>query len=204
MNAIPHTAAPTIAGTAFAGGFYAGRFQIEGEEYALIVAPKAVGEHDATAWGEYGQDIEGARSYNDGRANTEAMAAAGSTLAQWALQLEINGFSDWYLPSRDELELCYRNLKPTEDENYCTWRDGDNPSSLPAGYPYTEASPAQVADPAFQAEGAEAFQAATYWSSTQFSPDLAWFQVFGVGLQYGGRKDYARRAVAVRRFKVTP
>ena len=204
MNAITQTALPTIAGTPFAGGFYAGRFQIDGAEYALIVAPKTQGEHQPTTWGEYGHDIEGARSYNDGRANTEAMAAAGSALAQWALQLDIEGHTDWYLPSRDELELCYRNLKPTEDENWCSFRDGDNPSSLQLGYPYTEASPAQVTDPAFQAGGAEAFQAETYWASTQYSPNGAWIQTFVDGDQYHGHKDNTRRAVAVRRFKVTP
>ena len=32
---------PTTPGTAFGGGFYAGRIHIDGEEYALIVAPKA-------------------------------------------------------------------------------------------------------------------------------------------------------------------
>lgn len=204
MNAITQTALPTIAGSQFAGGFYAGRFQIDGQEYALIVAPKAHGAHQATAWGKYGQDIEGARSYIDGRANTEAMAAAGSALGQWALQLDIDGHTDWYLPSRDELELCYRNLKPTTDENWCSFRDGDNPSSLPLGYPYTATSPAQVADVAFQAEGAEAFQAETYWSSTQCSPDGAWIQGFDDGGQDGGHKALTRRAVAVRRFKVTP
>lgn len=203
MNAITQAALPTTAGTPFAGGFYAGRFQIDGTEYALIVAPKAQGEHQAV-WGKYGQDIEGARSYNDGRANTEAMAEAGSALAQWALQLDIEGHSDWYLPSRDELELCYRNLKPTEDENYCTWRDGDNPSSLPLGYPYTADSPAQAADPAFQDDGDEAFQPVTYWSSTQYSPGNAWVQHFGGGYQNYGHKVGTRRAVAVRRFKVTP
>ena len=204
MNAITQTALPTIAGTPFAGGFYAGRFQLDGTEYALIVAPKAHGEHAATAWGEYGQDIAGARSYNDGRANTEAMAAAGSALGQWALQLDIDGHTDWYLPSRDELELCYRNLKPTNDENWCSFRDGDNPSSLPLGYPYTAESPAQATDPAFQAEGAEAFQPATYWSSTQCSPYDAWIQDFGGGSQLNALKVDTRRAVAVRRFKVTP
>lgn len=34
---------PAVPGTPFAGGFYAGRFQINGEEFALVVAPKAQG-----------------------------------------------------------------------------------------------------------------------------------------------------------------
>ncbi|MGH8433686.1 MAG: DUF1566 domain-containing protein [Pseudomonas sp.] len=204
MNAITHATLPTVPGTPFAGGFYAGRFLLDGAEYALIVAPKAAGAHEPTVWGRYGQDIADARSYNDGRANTEAMAAADCPLAQWALTLELNGHADWYIPSRDELELCYRNLKPTKEENWCSFRDGDNPSSLPPGFPYTEASPAQATDPAFQDEGTEAFQAESYWSSTPYSPDTAWIQDFVDGSQYTGHKGLARRAVAVRRFKVTP
>ena len=203
MNAITNAALPTVAGTPFEGGFYAGRFALDGAEYALILAPKASGAHERTAWGKYGQDIEGTRSFNDGRANTEAMAAAGSNLAQWALELNIDGFADWYIPSRDELELLYRHFKPTTETNY-TWRHGDNPSSLPAGYPYTEESPAQTTLAAFQEGGEEAFEDASYWASTQYSPYGAWIQYFAGGGQSFDLKDHERRAVAVRRFKVTP
>ncbi|MDP3848593.1 MAG: DUF1566 domain-containing protein [Pseudomonas sp.] len=204
MNAHTQIATPTIGGTPFAGGFYAGRFLLDGTEYALIVAPKALGEHHPTAWGEYGQNIEGARSCNDGRANTEAMAAAGSALGQWALTLDIADHKDWYIPSRDELELCYRNLKPTTQENWASFRDGDNPSSVPVGYPYTEESPAQTTAPEFQEGGAEAFQPEWYYASTQHSPDYAWVQDFDVGYQDNDPKGGARRAVAVRRYKVSP
>ena len=198
------TQAPTVPGTQFAGGFYAGRFMLDGSEYALIVAPKASGEQESITWGKYGQNIEGARSCNDGHNNTTAMAAEGSELAQWALGLDIDGHTDWYIPSRDELELCYRNLKPTPQENWASFRDGDNPSSLPAGYPYTEQAPAQTSEPAFQEGGSEAFKPEWYHASTQCSPDTAWIQDFVVGLQSGGPKDGARRAVAVRRVKVNP
>lgn len=204
MNSIAQIAFPTIAGTPFAGGFYAGRFLLDGAEYALIVAPKALGEHQPAAWGEYGQNIEGARSCNDGRANTEAMAAAGGALAQWALTLDIADHKDWYIPSRDELELCYRNLKPSTQENWASFRDGDNPSSVPVGYPYTEESPAQTTAAEFQEGGGEAFQDQWYHTSTQYSPVSAWVQYFGGGLQNLVHKVSARRAVAVRRYKVTP
>lgn len=204
MNSITQITTPTIAGTPCAGGFYVGRFVLDGAEYALIVAPKALGEHQPTAWGEYGQNIEGARSCNDGRANTEAMAAAGSALGQWALTLDIADHKDWYIPSRDELELCYRNLKPTTQENWACFRDGDNPSSVPVGYPYTEESPVQTTAAEFQEGGPEAFQPEWYYASTQSSPNAAWIQVFDDGTQNGDRKDDARRAVAVRRYKITP
>jgi hypothetical protein len=86
------------------------------------------------------------------------MAEAGSPLAQWARGLDINGNTDWCIPARDVLELGYRHLKPTTYENSCSFRDGDNPSSIPAGYPYTEQLPAQTAAEAFREGGAEAFE----------------------------------------------
>ncbi|BAK75425.1 hypothetical protein NH8B_0590 [Pseudogulbenkiania sp. NH8B] len=193
---------PTVIGTAFEGGFYAGRFRIGAQEFALIVAPKADGETTGK-WGEYGADIEGARSCFDGLANTQAMAAAGSDLAKWALGLNIGGYTDWYLPSRDELEIPYRNLKPTDDENYCSFRDGDNASSIPPGYPYTEQSPAQTAVEAFQQGQPEAFEACWHWSSTQYSPYYAWFQGFVGGLQGDCHKDGQGRARAVRKIPVS-
>lgn len=195
---------PTTFGTPFAGGFYAGRFQIDGTEFALIVAAKTQGESTDAVWGKYGQDVTEARSCNDGLANTQAMASGGSEIAQWALNLVINDHNDWYLPSRDELELCYRNLKPTKEENWASFRDGDNPSSLPTGYPYTEQNPIQTISPELKEGGADAFSDSAYLSSTQYSPGNAWIQHFGVGTQYGDPKHPARRARAVRRFKVTP
>lgn len=201
MNSINQVNIPAI-GTAFEGGFYAGRLQIDGRQYALIVAPKAEGETTGK-WGEYGQEVPGARSYNDGRANTLAMAEAGSALAQWALGLSIAGHDDWHLPSRDELEILYRNLKPTDAENYCSFRDGDNASSLPAGYPYTEESPTQTPAEVFQAGQPEAFEPRWHWASTQYSPHNAWLQHFDDGLQHYNHKSNELRARAVRKIPVT-
>ena len=66
---------PTTAGTPFAGGIYAGRFFVGAQRYALIAAPANVGELAATAWGRL-KKIADATSYNDGLANTQAMAKA--------------------------------------------------------------------------------------------------------------------------------
>ena len=86
----------------------------------------------AAEWGEYGKAAK-AHSYCDGLANTRAMAAAGSELAKHMLSLQIGEHNDWYLPSRDELELCYRNLKPTGDPNDCAYRDGDKFTDVTIG-----------------------------------------------------------------------
>lgn len=49
-----------------------------------------------------------------GKANTEAIIAAqgnGNYAATLCKNLKIKGFSDWFLPSKDELNLMYTNLK---------------------------------------------------------------------------------------------
>lgn len=193
---------PTRIAEPFAGGFYAGRIFVGKEGYAVIAAPKAEGDHARIAWHKNLKRVEGARSFFDGHANTIAMADVGSPLAKWALGLKIGGFTDWYLPSRDELELCYRAFKPTTDENYC-WR-GDNPSSVPPGYAYSPDSPAQTAVEVFREGGAEAFESEWYWTSTQFAGggDYAWFQLFTGGYQHGGRMSVGLRARAVRRVRI--
>jgi hypothetical protein len=203
MNIATETVVPATLGAAFAGGFYAGRFRIGEDLFALIVAPKASGERDDVRWNKSVRQVDGAASFFDGLANTQAMAGAGSAIAAWALALRIGEFADWYLPSRDELELLYRNLKPAAGENW-VYRHGENPSSLPPGYPYTAASPGQTDAQAFRTGGPEAFEGTWYWTSTQYASDsaYAWCQYFDNGYQYYDLKDYELRARAVRRLVI--
>ena len=195
---------PTIIGTPFAGGFYAGTIRIDGALHALIVAPKAEGQHEDTEWNSSRDNVTGALSYNDGLANTKAMSEAGSALAQWSLGLNIGGFSDWYLPSLDEQEIIYRSLKPTEEKNYCWARSGINLNAAEPAAPYTPDSPIQTTAEAFQAGGAEAFDPVWYWTSTQHAAgsSCAWVQYFGYGSQGIDLKDGQYRARAVRRIAI--
>jgi len=189
---------PTVAGTPYQGGFYAGLLLVSGHMFALIVAPKAEGETQSQWIHDY-TPVPGANSYCDGMANTVAMAEAGSELGNWARGLAIGGFTDWHVPARDQLEILYRVFKPTEEPN-SVYRHGDNPSSALPGYPYTSAEPAQTSAPAFQAGGAEAFEEEWYWSSTQYSDGCAWGQDFYGGYQGGYGKSYEGRVRAVRRL----
>lgn len=196
------TAADLQIGQAIEGGFYAGAIRVGADLFGIVVATKAEGTTKGV-WLPTYTDVPGARSTCDGFANTEAMAAAGSEIAKHVRGLTINGHSDWYIPSRDELEICYRNLKPTNDENCCSFRDGDNPSSVPPGLLYTEDSPAQTTVDAFKAGGAEAFDPVWHWSSTQYSDDSAYGQYFDDGDQYSSAKSWSGgSARAVRRFKL--
>jgi hypothetical protein len=49
----------------------------------------------------------------------------------------------------------------------------------------------------------ELFEPGWYWSSTQYSANVAWFQYFDDGGQGDYDKDYQARARAVRRFLIT-
>ncbi|HJT63121.1 MAG TPA: DUF1566 domain-containing protein [Burkholderiales bacterium] len=109
-----HTAAeviPTVAGTPFAGGFYVGRFFLGSDAYALVVAPKTEASELSGPWSKAEKKVAGARSYNDGVANTAAMVKAGSALAKSIRALDIGGFDDWYLPSRLESLLLFGELQ---------------------------------------------------------------------------------------------
>ena len=191
---------PPVIGEAYGGGFFAGLIRIGSSTYGLIVAPKESGE----IVGEWGprKAVDGALSFFDGHANTQAMADAGSDIALWAYSLKIGDNSDWYIPSRDELEVCYRNLKPTDGSNYCV--SGDNPSAYLPSYAYAPDIPAQTSVEAFREDGAEAFDPTWYWSSTQYAgyASTAWGQSFGGGTQDYGVKGYKGRVRAVRRFLI--
>lgn len=189
--------------SAFAGGFYAGRIRIGTVLYALIVSPKLPGEY-VGVWHTSYASIEGATSYNDGLANTNAMAEAGSALAKWARDLRIGGFDDWYIPSLDELEVCYRHLKPSSDPNSCWARSGINLNSDPAAHPYTPEFPLQTENDLFRVGGSEAFDEGSYWTSTQHesSHSDAWGQSFDGGSQGDWFKGSELRARAVRRLAI--
>lgn len=193
-----------IIGTSLDGGYYAGRIIIDGKPYALIVAPKTEGELADVAWGDDEKDVPAAQSWNDGLVNTEAMAAAGSKPTLWARDLRIAGHADWYLPSQDELEILYRNLKPTADENAQWGRSGINLSAIEPTRPYEPAEPAQTQAELFQQGGEQAFETEAYWSSTQHAAfsDYAWCQHFNVGTQDYHPKRAELRVRAVRRSPI--
>ncbi|WP_043309319.1 DUF1566 domain-containing protein [Pseudomonas sp. ML96] len=84
------TAPQTIAaadlparGQPLAGGTFVERYWLNGQERALILLP----DEFVGAYGNYGEEIEGANSHADGEANTRAMAEVGSEAAKKALEL---------------------------------------------------------------------------------------------------------------------
>lgn len=188
-------------GTPMPGGFFAGAISINGQRYAVILSTKKIGISLKGAWHEEEIDVPGAKSYNDGMANTLAMAEAGSDLAKTVLMMEIDGQKDFYIPSQDELELCYRAFKPTTNKNWCYARSGINLSALNPTYPYTPELPSQTTLDSFKEGGDEAFELTAYWSSTQHADYslCAWFQYFDGGNQDDTSEDTELGVRAVRR-----
>jgi uncharacterized protein len=82
-------------------------------------------------WGCFRRAISGARgtAVGTGKQNTaDIIAACNEPDAAAALcaHLNLNGFSDWFLPSRDELALMYANLKKTSVSDFGTRGIVDN------------------------------------------------------------------------------
>lgn len=202
MNAPPQPPLPAI-GAPMPGGFFAGAIHLNGQRFAIILAPKKHGEL-AGARHKDEPDVPGAKSHNDGLANTQVMSEAGSAIAKQVRDLSIDGLSDYYIPAQDELEIIYRNLKPTTDRNSQYGRSGINVSAIPPSHPYTPTLPAQTCAKAFQSGGTEAFDPDWYWSSTQHAgfSSYAWCQGFSNGDQSGCIKYGKLRVRAVRRVAI--
>ena len=62
-------------------------------------------------WLDKNKDVTTSYKIGSGRGNTRSMDFNGSPIARQVTELNINGFTGWFLPSSDELDLMYRNLK---------------------------------------------------------------------------------------------
>lgn len=187
------------------GGFGYGLNWSVNVRYRVIKAPKASGETSNLAWknantlapASAGTLVEGWKS-------TTGMVAAGDSsvypMAHWCRNRNIGGYTDWYMPSRDEMEVLIRNLKPGTVVNSTSNRptgsvhnyqnqgaypdltnaSGANRNSDPNGAAYTTTVPGQTTPVAFRTGGAEALVAVVtagsgYWTSTEHAATTAIF-----------------------------
>jgi hypothetical protein len=199
-------APPTVIGQAFGGGYYAGQIGVSSvATHYIVVGPVASAQNLTVQWKTSNTSTAGTNSDIDGPANSTAMNNASHPAAQFCEGLTVGGFTDWYMPAKNELEVCYYNLKPSTESNQTS--SGINPNAVPArASNYTSGTPSQTSAATFRTGQSEAFfaEGADWWCSTQGSAYFAWNQKFGSGGQYNGNnyKTGSNKVRAIRRVAV--
>jgi hypothetical protein len=203
---------PPAIGAAYEGGFFVGQISTAGNgvaDYNLVIGPLSTAQGTSRQWKNAQTATSGSDSVIDGPQNTADMVADGNATvypcAHFCNDLSIGGFTDWYMPAKNELEICYFNLKPTTAVNndFGGTPSGANPNAVPARpSTYTSGTPAQTSVATFQTGGSEAFTADPYWSSTEVSSTQALRQNFIYGRQANTNKTGNELVRAVRRVPV--
>jgi hypothetical protein len=155
----PASATPKVIGQNYGGGiiFYV---DVTGQ-HGLISASSD--QSSGAEWGCYGTSIPGTNTaIGMGKANTTAIVNGCSTAgiaARICDDLVLNGYSDWFLPSRDELNQMY-----------------------------------------LQKTVIGGFANDTYYSSSEYDPNLVWVLYFPNGTQFSRNKNVSNFVRAVRAF----
>lgn len=207
---------PTTIGQAFGGGFWAGQISTAGNsiaDYNLVIGPLASAE-STLQWKTTNTSTAGTSSVIDGPTNSANMNNASHPAAQFCEGLTVGGFTDWYMPAINELEVCYYNLKPSTTAN--STGSGTNPNAVPArASNYTSGDPAQTSAANFKTgTGAEAYAITAplsyalggYWSSTQGGANYGRGMGFNSGIYQSANnfsyKNTSLRVRAIRRVAV--
>lgn len=191
-------------GSAYQGGYFAGQISTAGNgvaDYNLVVGPLSSAQ-SILQWKVVDTSTTGTSSVITGPSNSAAMNDASHPAAQFCEAVSVGGYSDWYMPAKNELEVCYYNLKPTTTANNTS--TGANTNAVPSrSSNYTSGTPAQTSATNFRKDtGAEAFADGNYWSSTQASATEGWRQQFDFAIQYAVPKTTYHRVRAIRRVAV--
>lgn len=208
-NASNQITTTPIIGQAYGGGYYAGDISTAGNgiaDYRLVVCDVTVGEAVNLIWGTYSNT--GITSTIDGPSNSAALAAlypnASVYAAAFCEAVNSGGYTDWYMPAKNELEICYYNLKPDSTSNNTSY--GSNANAVPArGSNYTSGTPAQTTASLFIVSNAQAFDSNNkyYWPSTEISASQASRKLFTTGAADNANKSTSGyRVRAVRRVAI--
>jgi hypothetical protein len=98
---------PVEVGSLYQGGVV---FYVDGNGHGLIAATSD--QSIGALWGCEDTPITTQNIVGTGLVNTEAIYVTCQTAdiaARICYDLELNGYTDWYLPSKDELDLVYQN-----------------------------------------------------------------------------------------------
>ena len=157
---------------------------VPGEVHGLIAA--TTDQSLGIAWitgGNTQTTINGVTSsaVGTGQANTTAMMnqagyTGGAAKVCTDYSIDENGvtYDDWFLPSRDELNLMWSNLADSDS-------DGENTGPT---------DPNNIGN----------FETLLYWSSTEYNVNNAWAQNFANGFQIDDTKGITSFVRAVRAF----
>ena len=165
---------PLQTGDSLQGGIV---FYLDGNGGGLIAA--ASDQSAGAEWGCFGTLISGADGTTIGAGNQntidiEAGCAEAGTAADICANLTIGGYSDWFLPSRDALNLMWTNLADSDGDGNNT---GPSDTNNLGGFAYTN-----------------------YWSCTEGDSYVAWTQSFSDGSQANGSKASPVYVRAIRAF----
>ena len=205
---------PVAIGAAYGGGYFAGQITQSGTVYNLVVCDKTVGQSTLKKWGTYNVTT-GITSVINGPVNSAAMAALGAAYegAVFCEAVNSGGYTDWYLPAQNELEVCYFFLRPgtlSDYTNRSTGTSGQNANAVapePISTTYTATVPGQTSATAFRTgASSQEFPELYHWSSSENNATDAWVQQFGGGtggdaggLQFSMAKSETRHVRAIRR-----
>lgn len=92
------------------------------DDWRYLEAARASNDYSSKEWGGYGREVGGTGTgLGTGKCNTEKIVAKYGNVepyksktdyaAKLCSDLIAGGYSDWFLPSKDELALMYSNLK---------------------------------------------------------------------------------------------
>jgi hypothetical protein len=197
------TTLPSI-GQAYGGGFFAGQISTAGNgiaDYNLVVGPKSSAENASKQWKVVNTTTTGTTSFINGPANSAAMNDVTHPAAQFCEAVTAGSQTDWYLPAKNEIDVCYFNLKPTTTSNGTF--TGTNANSVPTRTTnFTAGTPAQTSATDFRSTGTENFAVDFYWTSTEDAPTAAWYKYFNNGGNYVYSKTDLHRVRAIRRVAV--
>lgn len=205
LSAASNSVTPAMSpGTAYEGGYFAGQISTTGTgvaDYNLVVGPISSAQ-STLQWKTSNTYDAGVDSVIDGPGNSNVLNDSAHPAVQFCKGLSVGGYSDWYMPAQNELEICYYNLKPTTTSNNTS--TGANTNAVPSrSSNYTSGTPTQTSASLFiTSTGAQAFTASYYWSSTSPYNAYARRQHFGYGLQDRGAKVNTTLVRAIRRVAV--
>ena len=168
---------PTRIGQECHGGTFAGFNRIGNTVYSLIVAPKHT-ETIASLKTSYPATLN-TTSVIDGKTNSQAMNGPEHPAVHYISSLNTNGYNDWYLPSHNELELAYRNLKPSSTISRSSFtsiqsaifeENGRNTTSIPTGAQYNAHNPVQTIVHHCLENNKESFGLSYYFRTSTLAP----------------------------------